>query len=914
MRYMLGLILLTSLFLSTSTGVDVNRVAVIEEPSDPMRSGFDTLSFDEKLDLLCGEYLKNGEEPSRQVKLVRLATGVSQGMSSNFFTIADRANYSSNLPSNLKLSMADNYEANQLVQAIVSQRAGEAGVDMLISEMYLPAYLNGRFFEEAVHENPQKKERILKEVEAAYKRQNILFGASGFFKNIQSYTSLSRMDIVRFSGLRTYRQRAYPYLELSWDNFPQLDTVTVPFSSKIIKEYIREKQGFNGVIASPIPQGVTVDAQVLDAMQMWASGVDVVYVSPKSTKKLKEAGKTFFKRKKKLLNQKAKKVWKLIQNQSVKSEKKAEPNLDVLQFQAAEHALSCIRNRATLLPIKDLQQNFLFVGSDHSPFYKQASQYVKIKHNDQLDEKTLAGHDVVLVDGEAANFKANVVRFGQFKKDNQVLILLISKEKMMKYRTRGFESFDAVVLLSDETELSQELGMQGVFGAITMTGQVPFFISKEFKDDGRIRVSNIRRLRYTNPKYLGLNNVFLDSIDSVVQASIDAKAFPGCQVQFAWHNHVVLQKGYGKVGVNDKQEVDLSIIYDIASITKIAASTISMMHLQDRGQLNLNMSLGDFLPSLLDSHEFSTVNLRDMMAHQAGLPAWIPFYVKTLENKKPSKELYSNKETANKNLQVAEDLFILNSYKDSIYHRIKKTHLKRREYRYSDIGYYFFREMVQAMTDSSLDEYVNTNFYKPLGLQTMGYHPLRRFPLERIAPTEDDKIFRGQEVRGYVHDPGAAMLGGMCGHAGVFSNANDLSVLMQMVLNGGYYGGKRYLSEQVISEYTQRQFPETNRRAAGFDKPKLKEGGGTCDKVASMESYGHSGFTGTLTWQDPKVGVNYVFLSNRVNPDAENWQIVKLNTRTEIQRLFYKAIDGVELINYFPAANERAEKSRGGTK
>ncbi|MDC3252885.1 serine hydrolase [Crocinitomicaceae bacterium] len=188
------------------------------------------------------------------------------------------------------------------------------------------------------------------------------------------------------------------------------------------------------------------------------------------------------------------------------------------------------------------------------------------------------------------------------------------------------------------------------------------------------------------------------------------------------------------------------------------------------------------------------------------------------------------------------------------------------------------------------DEYITREFYAPMGLDHMRYTPLDHFPKEKIVPTENDQIFRKQLIHGYVHDQGAAMLGGVGGHAGVFSNASDLAGLMQLFLNGGVYGGERYIKDQVIEEYTDCQFCATNRRGAGFDKPVTNRQGGPSSNKASLKSFGHSGFTGTLAWADPVHKVNYVFLSNRVYPDAENWKIVKLNVRTAIQDAIYEAL------------------------
>ena len=239
--------------------------------------------------------------------------------------------------------------------------------------------------------------------------------------------------------------------------------------------------------------------------------------------------------------------------------------------------------------------------------------------------------------------------------------------------------------------------------------------------------------------------------------------------------------------------------------------------------------------------------------------------------------------------EVADDLFILNDYEKTMYDRILRTNLRRhKKYKYSDLGYYFVKKIIEKSTGTPLQDFVWNTFYEPMGLKTMGYHPLEKFEKTQIAPTEQDTYFRHQLVHGYVHDMGAAMMDGVGGHAGVFASATDLAAFMQMFLNKGMYGGRRYLSEEVVEEYTSCQFCPKNRRGAGFDKPVTSlDGGPTCDLV-SLSSFGHSGFTGTQVWADPSNGVNYVFLSNRVYPSGENWKLIRMNIRTDIQRVIYE--------------------------
>jgi len=236
-------------------------------------------------------------------------------------------------------------------------------------------------------------------------------------------------------------------------------------------------------------------------------------------------------------------------------------------------------------------------------------------------------------------------------------------------------------------------------------------------------------------------------------------------------------------------------------------------------------------------------------------------------------------------------MYLRDDYKDSVYQRILSSPLGEKEYKYSDLGYYYVYRMIEDITDTLFYPYNWYNFYAPLGAETLGFLPLNRFPLNRIVPTENDMIFRRQLIWGTVHDPGAAMLGGVCGHAGLFSNANDLAKLMQMYLNKGTYGGRRFIDSATVNEFTRCQFCEVeNRRALGFDRPITDEdhAGPACDS-ASEFSYGHSGFTGTLAWMDPKYDLLYIFLSNRIHPDQYNSKLISWNVRTNIQQAIYNS-------------------------
>jgi CubicO group peptidase (beta-lactamase class C family) len=355
---------------------------------------------------------------------------------------------------------------------------------------------------------------------------------------------------------------------------------------------------------------------------------------------------------------------------------------------------------------------------------------------------------------------------------------------------------------------------------------------------------------------------------------------------------VIYNKSFGYHTYDSLINVKNTDIYDLASITKIASTLLGVMHLQDQEKFSLDSKLGDYLNKLIpDTSPYYNLNLREILAHQSGLQAWVPFYLKTIHNGELDNIIYCKDSTTYYPYRVADSIYISKFYPDIIYKRILKGPLKEKKYTYSDLGYYFLMKIVEEESKQKLNKYVG-NIYAQLGMTTTTYLPRYKFSLDRIPPTEKDNYFRKQTIHGDVHDPGAAMLGGVGGHAGLFSNANDLAKLMQMYLNKGTYGGVQVLKDTTLAEFTKCQFcVDGNRRAAGFDKPMEDgKGGPTCGCVSYL-SFGHTGFTGTIAWADPEEQVVYVFLSNRTYPDGENKKLANLNIRTDIQQVIYDAIN-----------------------
>lgn len=384
---------------------------------------------------------------------------------------------------------------------------------------------------------------------------------------------------------------------------------------------------------------------------------------------------------------------------------------------------------------------------------------------------------------------------------------------------------------------------------------------------------------------------YVKKLDSVAKMGIAKGAYPGCQIVAMKDGKILYDKCFGHFTYGGGHEVQPYDIYDIASCTKIFASTLAVMKLYDEGKIDLYKTLADYFPYLADSPH-GKLRIIDMMTHQAGLKAWIPFYKDVIDVNGPKAEYFSNQIDEQHKVRVAENLFLVNNYEDKMFDSVAKTALGKKKYLYSDFGFYYMPKLVKLLTNKDIESYLQDAFYIPMQMNYICYQPLHRFTRDQIVPTENDTVFRKQLVWGDVHDQAAAMMGGVSGHAGLFSNAHDLACIMQMLVDGGVYQGRRYLKAETVKYFTTAPFTSNdNRRGIGFDKlPIGKKGSATASKSASMASFGHTGFTGTFAWADPENDLVFIFLSNRVYPDAEPNKLVKLGIRTTLHDILYEAV------------------------
>jgi beta-N-acetylhexosaminidase len=462
------------------------------------------------------------------------------------------------------------------------------------------------------------------------------------------------------------------------------------------------------------------------------------------------------------------------------------------------------------------------------------------------------------------------------------------------YAIKNISKAKNLVAAYEDDEITQQAAIDMLEGKLVAKGELPVTV-----DDNLHFGTGIKYNYYfpeSTPASVGMNEKKLKEIDGIVADAIEKGATPGGVVLVAKNGKVIYHKAYGSMEYNKREPVTKETVYDLASVTKVSATTVSVMKLYEEGKLDLNKTLGDYLPWVRGSDK-AGLKLTDILLHQAGLVAYIPFYRYTIDSAtgKPNPMFYHSEKDETFSIRVAEDLYLRNDYINTIQQTILKSKLGPADkYIYSDNDFIFLGKIVEAISGLTLDEYAKKNFYDPLQMKTTRFKPREHMPINEIAPTENEKAFRMQLLRGDVHDPGAAMFGGVAGHAGLFSNAYDLAQLYQMLLNGGEMNGVRFFKKETVDKFTAYS-SNISRRGLGFDKPEKdnttrKEPYPTLS--ASGATFGHTGFTGTCVWADPQSGLLYIFLSNRVNPEGgDNGKLLRMNVRSNVHETIYQAIN-----------------------
>lgn len=750
--------------------------------------------------------------------------------------------------------------------------------------------------------------------------------------SVDSHYSL---PVVNFSRERIFDVEFYPYRRLFNEglasvmvahlNVPSLEKQNLPssISYNVVTNILQKELGFNGLIftdalnmkgAANFKQPGEID------LAAFLAGNDVLLFPenvPLALEKFCVAYQDSVITEERLAHS-VKKILKYkyrvgldhyqpIKTQNLISDLNTPAN-EAFQYELYENAVTVIKNEDQVLPIEKLEDEkiaYVKLGDDsHSPFLTTLQKYTEIT---EIDEQNLDSLQVRLkpfttvivgfhkADGAWKNHSwkpEEVAKLDSISKYNRVILDVFAKPYSL-LQVNNFVNIKGIVVSYQNTDVSQVVSAEMIFGAVGSKGKLPVTINGMFPVNFGLETKTINRLGFTAPENVGMNSQILNRIDGYAKKAIDGKMTPGMQILVARKGKVIYQKSFGTHTYDARQKVTNSDLYDVASITKMVSTLPNVMQLYDKDKVNLETRLGDMLPVFEDSDK-KNIHFKDLLSHYARLQAWIPFYKKTLDSlKKPSSEYYRQAYDPKFSKQVAENLYIRNDYHDTIMKIIADSKLlPKKEYKYSDFTFIILKDYLEKTTGKTLDSLSYNNFYRLLGMNNTLYNPLMRFDASVIPPTENDNYFRYQTIQGYVHDMEAAMEGGIGGHAGIFSNAMDIAKMMQMYLQKGNYGDRQYFSSTTFDIFNTCWFcKEGNRRGLGFDKPQLPgQAGPTCGCV-SPSSFGHTGFTGGIAWADPETEIVYVFLSNRTFPDSNAPNTLsKENIREDIQKVIQEAI------------------------
>jgi len=585
-------------------------------------------------------------------------------------------------------------------------------------------------------------------------------------------------------------------------------------------------------------------------------------------------------------------------------------NDDMLYEELMEQSITIARDTSNILPLRHLETKkiaYVKLGHDDgSTFLNTLKKYTQI-HEVKADVLSdlivkLQNYNIVIVGFHKSNESPwkpyqfsdqELTWLYEIARTNTVILDVFAKPYAL-LDIQTVANIESVVVSYQNSDIAQETSAEIIFGALPAKGTLPVSAGPNFRLGKGVQTNSLKRLGYSIPERVGINSDKLKKIDSIANHAVNSGMTPGIQLIVARKGNIIYNKNFGHHTYDkDAEVVKGDDIYDVASLTKIVATLPLLMELEEQGIVSLDTKLSTILPYYKKSNK-KNITLKKMLSHYAQLKPWIPFYYETLDSvsKQPSPIYYSKTPTGKFNIKIANNLYMREDYQDSIPKIIKETDLlSTLRYRYSDLPYYILKQYIEGHYNKPLDELAQDHFYKSLGANNTHYNPYKTISNSRITPTEEDDYYRFQKVQGYVHDMGAAMQNGVGGHAGVFSNANDIAKIMQMYLQKGYYGGVRYLKPETLDKFNTCYYCDKKvRRGIGFDKPQLADSGPTCGCV-SMTSFGHSGFTGTYTWADPDEELVYVFMANRTYPTSKGKNmLLREDIRTNIQEAIYEAI------------------------
>jgi beta-N-acetylhexosaminidase len=591
------------------------------------------------------------------------------------------------------------------------------------------------------------------------------------------------------------------------------------------------------------------------------------------------------------------------QNKLTETHAFSEEHARMLTHKIQQASVSLISNKDALLPLKILDNKkiaSISIGiSANNAFnqylarYTSVDEYCAVLPQDSSMFALLSDYDIVVAGIFPFAESWLTQALDQLKKigpRTKIILVYLGNPALIP----ADENFDAVLATFEASESLQEIAAEQIFGALPVVGHLP--INTKFYTSGSgINTKALGRLGYANPQEVGMDENTLSKIKDIAYEAINAGATPGCRVLVARKGKVIYNKSFGWLTYENQIPVTEETIYDLASVTKVAATLQTTAFLHEKGLIDINKKISVYLPELKGSNKEDFL-IKDILTHQAGLWPFLPFWAQTMKDSLHMPDYYATTRSELFPFEVTHNLFAAQAMKDSLWQWIIKSKIREKpartpyDYRYSDMGFYMLQRLAERLLNQPMEDFLSQNLYEPLGATSLGYLPRLHFDPMRIAPTEKDKLFRKSLLLGYVHDQGAAMHGGIAGHAGLFGTAMDLAKLGQLWLNKGTYADLDYFKPETVSLFTEKQYANS-RRGLGWDKRDfVNEAVSPTSKYASANTFGHTGFTGTCIWVDPDSDLVFIFLSNRVHPDMTNNKLLSMNIRTRMHDVVYESI------------------------
>lgn len=744
----------------------------------------------------------------------------------------------------------------------------------------------------------------------------------------------SRLDSIELLPFRQGIKNGVAGVMTAHLSIPALDSTMTPasLSKKIINDLLIKEMGFEGLIVTDAMNMLeNKEKDVSIEVKALAAGNDMMEFVLNPAKSISAIKKGIADGQISLddINRKCRKIliikrwaglnkFKPVQTQNLHNDLNKSSYKMTLR-NAVQKSLTVIQNKNGLIPLKKLDTlkiAAVSLGSERiSTFQNSLGRYKAVTYfnidknagvNSQKTLDQLKNFNLIIVGINnlgvmAANkYGLSDLQIEATKKiasQYKSIFVIFGNPYTLNYLD-GIEKSNSIVIAYQETYETLDLSGQLIFGAFGSEGKLPFTLKNYPKSREPLKTASLNRFKYTLPEEVGIDSTYLKNrIDSLINLGLKYKAFPGCQLFLAKDGKVFFSESFGYHTYDADRLVQSDDLYDFASVTKIMAPLPAIMKLYDNKKLNIHKKVSDYLPEWKKSNKENII-FTDLLSHQARLQAWIPFWTQTVDKQGRLKPWIFSKDSSRLySLHISKNLFLANTYPDSIYASIRKSSLlKHKKYVYSDLGFMMFPKIIERISKENYEHYLKANFYDRIGANTLVYKPYLYFPIEKLVPTENDRFFRHEQLQGFVHDEGAAMLGGISGNAGLFGTINDAAKMMQMYLNYGEYGGERYISESTLKEWTNRHFEKIgNRRAYGFDKPFPKNYLNNLydaypSPLSSDASFGHSGYTGTFAWADPKTGLLYLFFTNRIHPTRENNKLTQLSLRVLLQQTVYLAL------------------------